>query len=127
MLATLCGRLCLTMVENLGCEIMKWPVKWEKRTSKSHPIKVDWFSYPAITGKIGITLCPGKCQPISWSGGWNRDLETDTQTFGMEVHYNQSIEQKEMEELQVPNLGDVIQSTHKLDPLTYSRYYCSNK
>ena len=37
---------------------MKWPVKWEKRTSKSHPIKVDWFSYPAITGKIGITLCP---------------------------------------------------------------------
>ena len=25
---------------------MKWPVKWEKRTSKSHPIKVDWFSYP---------------------------------------------------------------------------------
>ena len=41
------------MVENLGCEIMKWPVKWEKRTSKSHPIKVDWFSHPAFTGKIG--------------------------------------------------------------------------
>ena len=82
-----------------------------KRTSITHPIKVDWITNPRMTGKIGITLCPGKYQPISWSGGWNRDLETDVARLsGMEVHTIISlIEQKEMEELQVPNLGDVIQ------------------
>lgn len=105
------GVFCLTTVGNLGSDCMKWPIHWEKRTSITHPIKVDWITNPRMTGKIGITLCPGKCQPISWSGGWNRDLETDVaRLLGMEVHTIISlIEQKEMEELQVPNLGDVIQ------------------
>ena len=105
------GRFCLTTVENLGSDWMKWPIGWEKRTSITHPIKVDWITNPRIIGELGITLCPGKCQPISWSGGWNRDLETDvTRLSGMKVHTIISlIEQKEMEELQVPYLGDVIQ------------------
>ena len=89
------------MVENLGCEIMKWPVKWEKRTSKSHPIKVDWFSHPAFTGKIGITLCPGKRQPMSWSGGWNRDLETDIGDIAKMGSYTviSLIDEEEMKDL----------------------------
>ena len=93
---------------------MKWPIGWEKRTSITHPIKVDWITNPRIIGELGITLCPGKCQPISWSGGWNRDLETDvTRLSGMKVHTIISlIEQKEMEELQVPYLGDVIQKAN---------------
>ena len=53
MLATLYGKLCLTMVENLGCEIMKWPVKWEKGQVESHPIKVDWFSHPNSQVRLG--------------------------------------------------------------------------
>lgn len=116
MLATLYGRLCLTMAENLGCEIMKWPVKWEKRTSKSHPIKVDWFSYPTFAGKIGITLCPGKRQPMSWSGGWNRDLETD---IGDITKMGTSavislIDEDEMIDLHVSNLGEVV-TKHEMD------------
>ena len=110
MLATLYGRLCLTMVENLGCEIMKWPVKWEKRTSKTHPIKVDWFSYPAFSGKIGITLCPGKRQPMSWSGGWNRDLETDIldiTKMGTSTVIS-LIDEDEMNDLHVSKLGEVV-------------------
>ena len=116
MLVTLYGMSCLTMVENLGCEIMKWPVKWEKRTSKSHPIKVDWFSYPAITGKIGITLCPGKRQPMSWSGGWNRDLETDIGAItkmGTNTVIS-LIDGNEMKDLNVPNLGEVV-TKHEMD------------
>ena len=116
MLVTLYGMSCLTMVENLGCEIMKWPVKWEKRTSRSHPIKVDWFSYPAITGKIGITLCPGKRQPMSWSGGWNRDLETDIGAItkmGTNTVIS-LIDGNEMKDLNVSNLGEVV-TKHEMD------------
>ena len=116
MLATLYGKLCLTMVENLGCEIMKWPVKWEKRTSESHPIKVDWFSHPKFTGKIGITLCPGKRQPMSWSGGWNRDLETDIGDIAKmgTCTVISLIDEEEMKDLQVSKLGDVV-TKYKMD------------
>lgn len=116
MLATLCGRLCLTMVENLGCEIMKWPVKWEKRTSKSHPIKVDWFSHPTFTGQIGITLCPGKRQPMSWSGGWNRDLEADIGDIAKmgTCTVISLIDEDEIEDLHVSNLGEVVKK-HEMD------------
>ncbi len=90
---------------------MKTSKHWKKRTSITHPIQVDWVNYPSIGGEIGITLCPGKYQPMSWSGGWNRDLETDVARLsGMGISTIISlIEQTEMEDLRVPKLGEIIQ------------------
>ena len=103
------------MVENLGCEIMKWPIHWEKRTSFSHPLRVDWINHPTVIGDIGITICPGKFQPVSWSGGWNRDLETDVKALsdmGSSLIIT-LLEEKEMDDLRVSKLGDVIDA-HEL-------------
>ena len=54
-----------------------WPIQVDLRTSESHPIAIAWISPDLFDGEIGITLCPGKYQPVSWSGGWNRNLDAD--------------------------------------------------
>ena len=89
----------------------KWPVNWELRTSKTHPIGVDWITHSSFKGSIGITLCPGKYQPTSWSGGWNRDLDCDVELLAMSGASTiiSLVEFHEMDELRVPNLGEVIQ------------------
>ncbi len=45
------------------------------RTSQSHPLQVN--SLAAGSGRLGLTLCPGKQQPRSLTGGWARDLDLD--------------------------------------------------
>lgn len=47
------------------------------RTSETHPLYINWIPVEGDEGKIGITLCPGKYQPVSSTGSWNRDLKTD--------------------------------------------------
>ena len=47
------------------------------RTSDTHPLYINWIPVEGDEGKIGITLCPGKYQPVSSTGAWNRDLVTD--------------------------------------------------
>ena len=51
------------------------------RNSTSHPLMVNWISIEGDNGRIGLTLCPGKYQPISWTGGWDRQLSTDIATL----------------------------------------------
>ena len=48
-----------------------------KRTSSSHPLKIDVVPVPGTKGQIGMTLCPGKVQSNALSGTWDRDLQTD--------------------------------------------------
>ena len=88
----------------------KWPIKWELRTSENYPLHIDWISHVNFKGKIGLTLCPDKYQPVSWTGGWNRELNTD-----LDVIYRQDvstiislIENEEMEKLRVENIGELI-------------------
>lgn len=48
------------------------------KTSKTHPLRIDWVEPFDVPGRIGMTFCPGKIQKNSMSGGdWNRDQITD--------------------------------------------------
>ena len=51
------------------------------RTSETHPLYINWIPVEGDKGKIGITLCPGKYQPVSSTGAWNRD----SRNFGRRV------------------------------------------
>ena len=81
------------------------------RTSLTHPLQIDWISLGEENGRIGVTLCPGKYQPISWTGGWNRDLELDIRKLvKSEVNSVISlIDENEMEILRVEHLGKSLQ------------------
>ena len=89
---------------------IKWPIRRDLRTSESHPLQIDWITNDLFAGRIGITLCPGKYQPVSWSGGWNRDLDIDIDVIGNSgaTLVISLVEEDEMRTLGVPNLGKVI-------------------
>ena len=89
---------------------MKWPIRWDLRTSESHPLQIDWITSDLFVGRIGITLCPGKYQPISWSGGWNRDLEVDISAIedSGATTVVSLVEDTEMKKLRVQGLGKAI-------------------
>ena len=48
----------------------------DPKTSRSHPIRVDWLEAP-WPGRVGLTFAPGKKQRDAASGVWSRDLEAD--------------------------------------------------
>jgi len=91
-------------------KLMKWPVRWELKTSDFYPIRIDWVEHSNFDGRIGITLCPGKYQPVSWSGGWNRNLETDIKAIAKEgcTTIVSLIDYDEMRILRVENLENMI-------------------
>ena len=37
-----------------------WPIRYDLRTSESHPLVISWITHDSFAGEIGITLCPGK-------------------------------------------------------------------
>lgn len=46
------------------------------KTSRTHPLQIA----EAVTksgGRVGLTFCPGKKQPMAVSGAWDRDLGLD--------------------------------------------------
>lgn len=46
------------------------------RTSRTHPLQIGTLELSS-GGRIGITFCPGKKQPVAVTGAWDRDLVTD--------------------------------------------------
>jgi ADP-ribosylglycohydrolase len=53
---------------------------WEnnmKKTSQTHPLRIDTVPVGSFGGAIGMTLCPGKRITSAVSGEWERDLDTD--------------------------------------------------
>ena len=46
------------------------------KTSFSDPIRVDWLPTP-WSGRVGLTIAPGKKDPSSLNGPWDRDLAAD--------------------------------------------------
>ena len=89
---------------------IKWPIRWDLRTSETHPLQIDWITNNLFAGRIGITLCPGKYQPVSWSGGWNRDLDIDISAIedsGATLVVS-LVEETEMKDLGVQGLGKAI-------------------
>jgi len=66
-----------------------------------------------LTGKIGITFCPGK-NDTRRGGTWARDLNIDLDAI---ERWEASavvtlVEQNELRWLQVPNLGSAVQGRH---------------
>lgn len=82
----------------------------EVRTSVTHPLRIDSVSYPASTGRIGLTFCPGKCDQGLYGGNWQRDLSSDLEAI---VNWGAStlislIESHEFPLLKVPNFSEAI-------------------
>lgn len=81
------------------------------RTSLTHPLYVSWLPLEGDQGQLGITLCPGKYQPVSSTGSWGRQLNVDLQALvDMGVHRLVSLITKEdMMMLRVVGLGEEAQ------------------
>ena len=47
------------------------------KTGESDPLRIAAVTPGDGQGRIGITLCPGKTDPATISGAWDRDLDTD--------------------------------------------------
>ena len=83
-----------------------YPPMSNLRTSITHPLQVAEVNAPG-GGLVGITFCPGKCQPFVVTGAWQRDLGLDLQAIadwgaGVVVTL---ITAAELTELRVEGLG----------------------
>ena len=79
------------------------------RTSLSHPLQIDEVA-TRVGGIIGLTICPGKVQAISWSGPWDRSLEVDVAAiseWGARAVVT-LVTKKELEALGIAGLGDAF-------------------
>ena len=77
------------------------------RTSETDPLEIATVAADAAKGAIGLTLCPGKHDPVAMSGAWARDLDTDLaaiRAWGA-VALVSLIEDHEFVLLRVPDLG----------------------
>ena len=82
------------------------------RTSQSHPLRIAIVRPTPAHGRIGITFCPGKKDPDAWTGAWHRDLFVDLDAikkWGAALVVT-LVEQHELENLEVPELGAMVRS-----------------
>ena len=80
------------------------------KTSISSPLRIDSVRPGQSTGRIGMTLCPGKTDHSAMTASWERDLDIDLQEavrWGASVIVS-LIEDRELQELQVPTLGAAV-------------------
>ncbi len=74
-------RQAWTPLEHLRAKFEAKEIQAELRTSDTHPLRIDYVTYPNSTGRIGLTFCPGKkCEGL-YGGTWARDLEKDLVTI----------------------------------------------
>jgi ADP-ribosyl-[dinitrogen reductase] hydrolase len=52
-----------------------------KRTSLTHPLRIDSLSAGTTLGRVGITFCPGKYDENAATGSWDRDLNLDLEAI----------------------------------------------
>jgi ADP-ribosylglycohydrolase/protein-tyrosine phosphatase len=81
------------------------------KTSTTDPLRIDEVAL-GNGGVLGLTLCPGKKQPLAMTGAWDRDLATDLRVIAdwgagavvtlMEVH--------ELHRLQVAHIGEAVET-----------------
>ena len=79
------------------------------KTSISHPLLIDTVATPG-GGMIGMTFCPGKRQPNSASGHWDRDLGLDldqVRDWGAATVVT-LMEDHELARYNVAGLGDAV-------------------
>ena len=83
------------------------------RTSITHPLRIDWLPVEGDEGRIGMTLCPGKYQPISWTGGWDRQLDLDFEALKENGTSKliSLVTHEDMELLRVSQLPEVVEAS----------------
>ncbi len=79
----------------------------ERLTSTTHPLRIAALDTPA-GGRIGMTFCPGKYDPVAMAGFWDRDLRLDLRAI---ADWGASalvtlMEEHELEHLRVPGIGE---------------------
>ena len=81
------------------------------RNSTTHPLYVSWLPLEGDQGQLGMTLCPGKYQPVSSTGSWDRQLDVDLQAL-VDMGVNRLISlitEEDMTMLRVESLGEDAQ------------------
>jgi hypothetical protein len=89
-----------------------------KRTSLSHPLQIAAVVAGAGFGRVGVTLCPGKCDPHAMSGEGERDLAVDLDAirdWGAAAVIT-LVEPKELALLKVERLGGGRPPKHVVVP-----------
>ncbi len=84
----------------------------DQRTSESHPLRINHVSLPNQTGRIGMTICPGKKSDSFYGADWNRDLIKDIEAinaWGADAVVT-LLEDHEFEQLAVPEFPEIMQS-----------------
>lgn len=84
------------------------------RTSESHPLQIGAVKPDDGSGRIGITLCPGKKDPQALTGAWDRNLGLDLDAI---EHWGATavislIADRETNFLQVGGLRDAVEERH---------------
>lgn len=82
----------------------------DKKTSFSHPLRIDSIEVPGTKGTIGMTFCPGKKGKGLYSGEWDRDLEADFKVikeWGAEAIIS-LMEEKEFLMMHMPEFFSVV-------------------
>ena len=82
------------------------------KTSESHPLRIDTVRPADECGRIGITLCPGKKQPVAASGSWDLDLDLDKVQHWGATAVISLITDQELDCLKVRGLPDAVQKRH---------------
>ncbi len=80
------------------------------RTSQTHPLQIAEVRASPQHGRIGITFCPGKHDPLAATGAWARDLAVDLDAisaWGARLVLT-LVEPAELTALRVPHLGDEV-------------------
>ena len=83
------------------------------RNSTTHPLYVSWVELEGDEGALGLTLCPGKYQPVASTGSWDRQLDIDVQALvDMGVsHLVSLITDEDMQLLRVEDLPRQVQDS----------------
>lgn len=82
------------------------------RTSLTDPLRIATLTLAEGGGAIGITFCPGKCDPHAHNGAWSRDLGLDLaaiRAWGAHALVT-LLEPAEFEQLGVIDLGEQVET-----------------
>lgn len=84
------------------------------RTSETHPLQIATIAAGPGLGRVGITFCPGKCQPHAATGAWARDLATDIAAIADwgAASVVTLVEDHELVALDVTRLGETVRAAH---------------
>ena len=81
------------------------------RTSDSHPLQIAFVETPG-NGRIGMTFCPGKHDPLAMTRPWARDMRTYLAAIvdWKAVALVTLMESHELDMLGVSGLGDAVKT-----------------